>query len=210
MYFNGFLRYDRKKKSSSRLSGEKKKIQSSMYFNGFLRYDRKKKSSSHLSGEKKKIQLSVKKKVPVVCLAKKKRYSRLLCISSGFFITTGKKKFQSSVWQKKIDTVVCLLGARFWQLRPEKKKIQSSVWRVVLYVVSVFGSGGKLAVFLLRREIFITTGKKRYSRLSGGCAINYDRKKKDTVVCLLGLRFWQLREKKDTLRLEKKKIQSSV
>ena len=33
-------------------------------------------------------------------------------------------------------------------------------------VVSVFGSGGKLAVFLLWREIFITTGKKRYSRLS--------------------------------------------
>ena len=32
-----------------------------------------------------------------------------LCISAGFFVT-GKK-----------DTVVCLLGARFWQLRPEKK-----------------------------------------------------------------------------------------
>ena len=48
-----------------------------------------------------------------------------------------------------------------------KKKIQSSV-------------GGKLAVFLLWREIFITTGKKkihydrkkkRYSRLSVGCAV---------------------------------------
>ena len=35
----------------------------------------------------------------------------------------------------------------------------------------VSGSGGKLAVFLLWREIFITTGKKRYSRLSDGCAI---------------------------------------
>ena len=35
--------------------------------------------------------------------------------------------------------------------------------------VSVFGSGGKLAVFLLWREIFITTGKKSSSRLSGGC-----------------------------------------
>ena len=33
------------------------------------------------------------------------------------------------------------------------------------------GSGGKLAVFLLWRESFITTGKKRYSRLSGRCAI---------------------------------------
>ena len=99
-----------------------------------------------------------------------------------------------------------------------KKKIQSSV-------------GGHLAVFLLWREIFITTGKKkihydrkkkRYSRLSDGCAVlaittgkkrysrlsgglcccisfwfwreisifcvvagnfDYDRKKKDTVIC---------------------------
>ncbi len=53
--------------------------------------------------------------------------------------------------RKKKDTVVCLAGSA---------------------VVSVFGSGGKSAVFLLWREIFITTGKKkRYSRLSGGCAI---------------------------------------
>ncbi len=112
------------------------------------------------------------------------------------FIITGKKKIQSSVWRvrdqlqpEKKDTVVCLLGARFWQLRPEKKKIQSSVWQVVLYVVSVFGSGRKLAVFLLWQEIFITTGKKkvqqsvwrvrdqlrlknkRYSRLSVGCEV---------------------------------------
>ena len=44
---------------------------------------------------------------------------------------TGKKKIQSSVWRvrddyydrKKKDTVVCLLGARFWQLRPEKKRM---------------------------------------------------------------------------------------
>ena len=84
-----------------------------------------------------------------------------------------------------------------------KKKIQSSV-------------DGKLAVFLLWREIFITTGKKkihydlkkkRYSCLSDGCAVlvittgkkkiqssvcwvrgssDYDRKKKDTVICLTG------------------------
>ena len=83
-----------------------------------------------------------------------------------------------------------------------KKKIQSSV-------------GGKLAVFLLWREIFITTGKKRYittgkkrySRLSVGYAVlaittgkkRYSilslgcavlaittEKKKDTVVCLTG------------------------
>ncbi len=65
-----------------------------------------------------------------------------------------------------------------------QKKIQSSV-------------GGKLAVFLLWQEIFITTGKKRYittgkkkrySRLSNGCAVLAIRtgKKKDTVICLAG------------------------
>ncbi len=32
----------------------------------------------------------------------------------------------------------------------------------MLYVVSVFGSGGKSAVFLLWRESFITTGKKKF------------------------------------------------
>ena len=68
----------------------------------------------------------------------------------------------------------------FWRvssLRPEKKGPV-----VCLAGVSVFGSGGKSAVFLLRREIFITTGKKK------------------KVVCLLGARFWRLRpEKKDTV-----------
>ena len=70
----------------------------------------------------------------------------------------------------------------------EKKKIQLSV-------------GGKLAVFLLWREIFITTGKKgyittgkkRYSCLSDGCVVLGEILiktgiKKDTVVCLAGAR----------------------
>ena len=43
-----------------------------------------------------------KKKVPVICLAKKK------------------------------DTVVCLLGARFWRLRPEKKR------RLYLVAIVIF------------------------------------------------------------------------
>ena len=71
-------------------------------------------------------------------------------------------------------------------------------------VVSDFGSGGKLAVFLLWWEIFITTGKK-----------------KDTVVCLAGARSLLRPEKKRFSRLSvgcavlaittgKKKIQSSV
>ena len=52
--------------------------------------------------------------------------------------------------------------------------------------MSVFGSGGKLAVFLLWRESFITTGKKKVPVVClAGCAVvsvfgsgDYDRKKK--------------------------------
>ena len=89
-------------------------------------------------------------------------------------------------------------------------------------VVSVFGSGGKSAVFLLWQESFITTGKKRSSsRLSGGlcCCVSfwfwreigsffvvagkfyYDRKKK------IQLSVWWVR---DHYYDQKKKIQSSV
>ncbi len=132
---------------------------------------------------------------------------------AGFFVT-GKK-----------DTVVCLLGARFWRLRPEKQKIQSSVCWVhssgnydrekkdtvvclagcaVVLFFEVAGNfdydrkkkiqssvGGKSAVFLLWREIFITTGEKKDA---------LQPEKKDTVVCLMGAWFWRLRpEKKDTV-----------
>ena len=129
------------------------------------------------TGKKRYIHLSVGC-VVLAIMTGKKRYSRLSgrCV---IIITTGKK-----------DTVVCLLGARFWRLRPEKK--DTVVCLAGCAVVSVFGSGRKLAVFLLWREIFITTGKKRYSRLSGGCGIIITTRKKDTVVCLLGARFWRL------------------
>ena len=57
-------------------------------------------------------------------------------------------------------------------------------------VVSVFGSGGKLAVFLLWRESFFTTGKKSSSRLSG------------RLCCCVSFWFWRLRpEKKSSSRL---------
>ena len=69
--------------------------------------------------------LRPEKKVPVICLAKKKRYSRLSVGCVVLAITTGKKKFQSSVWR------VVLLW--FWRLRPEKKKFQSSFWQVVSF-----------------------------------------------------------------------------
>ncbi len=86
-----------------------------------------------------------------------------------------RKKIQSSVcWvrgsddydRKKTDTVVCLGGcavvlffvvAGNFDYDRKKKKIQLSVC-------------GKLAFFLLWREIFIMTGKKK--------KIHYDRKKK--------------------------------
>ena len=138
-----------------------------MYFGGFLRYDRK-------------------KKVPVVCLAKKKRYSRPSVGCTVLAIMTGKKRYS-----RLSGGLCCCISFWFWQEisiffvvagnfdYDRKKKIQSSV-------------GGKLAVFLLWREIFITTGKKRY--ITTG--------KKDTVVCLMGARFWRLRpEKKRYSRL---------
>jgi hypothetical protein len=51
-----------------------------------------------------------KKKVPVVCLA---QYQKMKIMSYVFSRVSSlrpeKKKFQSSVWRKKKDTVVCLL-----------------------------------------------------------------------------------------------------
>ena len=134
-------------------------------------------------------------------------------MTGNFHYDRKKKKIQSSVWRvhdqlrpEKKDTVVCLTGcadvlfflvagnfdydrkkkrycrllAGNWQffccggkflLRPEKNKIQLSVRWV--------------------RDHYYDRKKKRYSRLSGGCAIIITTgKKKDTVVCLLGARFW--------------------
>ena len=86
-----------------------------------------------------------------------------------FFIVAGNfhygRKKKDTLQLEKKDTVVCLMGAWFWRLRPEKK---------------------------------------RYSRLSDGCAVLAitTGKKKDTVVCLLGAQFWRLRpEKKRYSRL---------
>ena len=124
--------------------------------------------------QKKKIQSSVGGKLAVFLLWRE------------IFITTGKKKIHydrkkkrfSRLWQE-ISIFFVVAGNFDYDLK--KKKIQSSV-------------GGKLAVLLLWREIFImtgkkryiTTGKKRYSRLSDGCAVLAitTGKKKDTVLCL--------------------------
>ncbi len=86
--------------------------------------------------------------------------------------------------EKIKDTVVCLLGARFWLLRPENKRYSclsggvcccvrkdTVVCLAGCAVVSVFGSGRKLAVFLDVGGKFYHDRKNRYSRLSGGCRI---------------------------------------
>ena len=169
-------------------------------------YDRKKKVQSSVcwvrgSGDydrKKKIQSSV-------CWVR----------GSGNYDRKKKDTVEKKIYydRKKKDTVVCLMGARFWQLRPGKKEIQLSVcW--------VRGSGDydrkkKDTVVCLTGcavvLFFVVAGNFDYDRkkkkdtvvcLAGARSL-LRPEKKDTVVCLLGGRFWQL-------RLEKKKIQSSV
>ncbi len=81
-------------------------------------------------------------------------------------------------YQKKKDTVFCLLGAQFWQLQLEKKRYSClSVGCAVLAITT-----GKKKIELKKR--YIMTGKKRYSRLSDGCAVLAitTGKKKDTVI----------------------------
>jgi hypothetical protein len=190
-------------------------------------YDRKKRYS-RLSGGC-AIIITTGKKDTVVCLA---GCAVVSVFGSGGklavflkwrerFIMTGEKKIQSSVWRvhdhyydqkKKIQSSVWRVRNHYYD---RKKKIQLSVWRIVL-LCQFFGSGGKLAVFLLRRECLLRPEKKRYSRLSGGCTIIittgkkryffvvagkfcYDRKKKDTVVCLAGALLLLRPEKKDTV-----------
>ena len=113
------------------------------------------------------------------------------------FITTGKKRYITT--GKKKYTVVCLMAAPFWQLRPEKKDT----------FVCLLGA----RFWRLRPE------KKRYSRLSDGCAVLAitTGKKKDTVVCWreIGSFFvvagnFHYDRKKKIHYDRKKKIQSSV
>ncbi len=127
----------------------------------------------------------------------KKRYSCLsgkLCwMLYQFLVLTGNWQFfccdgKFSLRPEKKETVICLAGAR--SITTGKKKIQSSVcW--------VRGSGD------------YDRKKKRFSCLSGGCAINYDRKKKiQSSVCWM--RSSGDYEKKKIHYDRKKKMQSSV
>ena len=126
-----------------------------------------------------------KKKSSSHLSGKKKRYSRLSVGCAVLAITTGKKRYS------RLSGGLCCC------------------------IVSVFGSGGKSAFFLLWLEIFImtgkkksssrlsgkcaiiiTTGKKRYSRLSGGCTIIITTGKKryshlyGGLCCCVSFRFW--------------------
>ena len=121
-----------------------------------IHYNRKKKRYSRLSDGCAVLAITTgKKKDTVVCLTgcavvlffvvagnfdydRKKKEDTVVCWREigSFFVVAGnfhynRKKKRFITTGKKKDTVVCLMGARFWRLGPEKK-IQSSVWRVVL------------------------------------------------------------------------------
>ncbi len=201
----GKFYYYQKKKRYSRLSGGCAII---ITTGKKIRYDRKKKSSSRLSGGCvsfwfwrkicifllwRESFITTGKKDTVICLAD----ARSLLQPEKKIVTTGKKKFQSSVWRVCQFLVLagnwqffCCGGKVYYYRKKQRYSRLSGGWAIIITngkknslrpekkipVVclaggSVFGSGGKLAVFLLFRECFITTGKKRYSRLSGGCAI---------------------------------------
>ena len=124
----GKFYYDRKKKVPSILlwresfiTTGKKKSSISFVVAGKFYYDWKKKVYLFCCGRK--VLLRPEKKDTIVCLAGARSLLR----------------------PEKKDTVVCLLGARFWRLRPEKK--DTVVCLAGCAVVSVFGSGGKLAFF---------------------------------------------------------------
>jgi hypothetical protein len=123
-----------------------------------------------------------KKKNLVVCLAgarsvlqaEKKSFSRLSG-KCAIDITTGKKKFKSSVWRvcdcyyerKKKILVVCLAGARSL-LRPEKKSSSRLSGRCANYYKQ---KKKVLVICLAGARLLLRPGKKSSSRLSGGCAI---------------------------------------
>ena len=147
----------------------------------------------HYDRKKKKIQSSVWR-VRDHYYYRKKRYSCLSDGCTVLAITTGKKK-DTVVCLVGCAVVLCqfFVLAGNWQffccggkflLRPEKKRYShlSGGCAIIITtrkkrdsclsgglcccIVSVFGSGGKLAVFLLRQEIFITPGNAFFC--SGG------------------------------------------
>ncbi len=116
------------------------------------------------------------------------------------FITTGKKKFQSSVsfwFWREIGSFFVVARIHYDR---NKKKVQSSVWRVCQFLILA----GNWQFFCCGEKFSLQSEKKSFSRLSGGCvsfwfwqeigsffvvAVNfhYDRKKKVPVICLAGV-----------------------
>ena len=114
-------------------------------------------------------------------------------------VTSMKKKIPPNL---HLLTLIVLVGS-FIKLWPEKKKFQSSVWRVVLlcqFSVLAITTGKKkvTVVCLAGARSLLRLEKKRYSRLSGGCAIIITTGKK-RYSCLSGglcccVSFWFWRE----------------
>ncbi len=103
-----------------------------------------------------------------------KKKNTVICwreIGSFFFVAGNfqyDRKKKDTLRPEKKDTVVYLMGARFWRLRQEKKKIQSSVWQVVLlYCVSFWFWREIGSFFVVVGDFYYDRKEKGYSRLSG-------------------------------------------
>ena len=95
---------------------------------------------------------------------------------SRFFVVAGKFYYNRTKSSSLLSGgLCCCVSFWFWRLRPEKKV--TVVCLAGCAVVSVFGSGSydrkkklQLSVWRVRHHYY-DQNKKRYSRLSGGCAI---------------------------------------
>ena len=108
-----------------------------------------------------------------------------------------------SVWflrEQGFWSTVCLLGTRFWWLRPEKKK-DKVVCLAGCAVVSVFGSGGKLA-FFCSSGIFFCSGGKFWLRP--------EKKKIQSSVWRVHDHYYDRKKKIHHYYDRKKKIQSCI
>ncbi len=128
----------------------------------------------------------------------------IYCLSVGcavLAIMTGNKKIHLSVWRVVLlcQFLVLVGNLHFFVVAGnfdyDRKKKRYS--RLLVGNWQFFVVAGNFH-YDRKKKRFITTGKKRYSRLSDGCAVLAitTRKKKDTVVGLLGARFWGLRPEK--------------
>ncbi len=111
-----------------------------------------------------------------------KKKDTVLCWQEigSFFVVAGnfhydrKKKIHND--REKKDTVVCLMGARFWRLRPEKKDtviclLGARFWQIRPEKEKdtvVCLTGCAVVLFFVVAGNFYYDRKKRYSRLLAG------------------------------------------